>query len=192
MSNSNVPGTVIPYSKGDGMFSVFRPMIKATGGLSLSQVCSITGIEASAVQNWIKRGFVAHPVGKKYYERQLARILLINALRSSMKIESIGELMHIVNGSADDESDDIISDEQLYDFLCETVSGLDSDSISPKSLEQTVDKVTSEYSSTDPEHIARLKQALMIMAYAYLSGMLKQRAESYFTALRNSDTKGKV
>lgn len=191
MNEATVPGTVIPYSKGNGMFSVFIPMIKATGGLSLSQVCAITGLEASAMQNWVKRGFVAHPVNKKYFERQLARILLISALRSSMKIESIGELMHIVNGSADDESDDIISEEQLYDFLCETVSGLDPESVTKVSVDKVVDKVTSEYSPKSAENLERLKSALSVMAYAYMSGVLKQRAESQFNEMRKrkDDTK---
>ena len=191
MNEATVPGTVIPYSKGNGMFSVFIPMIKATGGLSLSQVCAITGLEASAIQNWVKRGFVAHPVNKKYFERQLERILLISALRSSMKIESIGELMHIVNGSADDESDDIISEEQLYDFLCETVSGLDPESVTKVSVDKVVDKVTSEYSPKSAENLERLKSALSVMAYAYMSGVLKQRAESQFNEMRKrkDDTK---
>ena len=188
MNEATVPGTVIPYTKGDGMFSVFKPMIKATGGLTLGQVTAITGLEASAIQNWVKRGFVAHPVNKKYFERQLARILLISALRSSMKIESIGELMHIVNGSADDESDDIISEEQMYDYLCETVSELENAAVSPEEVEKTVAKVTSGYISKDAESRERLENALNVMAYAYLSGMLKQRAESYFEVLR----KGKV
>lgn len=191
MNEATVPGTVIPYSKGNGMFSVFIPMIKATGGLSLSQVCAITGLEASAIQNWVKRGFVAHPVNKKYFERQLARILLISALRSSMKIESIGELMHIVNGSADDESDDIISEEQMYDFLCETVSGLDPESVTKVSVDKVVDKVTSRYTPKSAENLERLKSALSVMAYAYMSGVLKQRAESQFNEMRKrkDDTK---
>ena len=88
-----VPGAVITRDGGDGMFAMFRPLIQATGGLSLRQVCSVTGLEASTIQNWIKRGFVSHPAEKKYRERQLARILLISALRGCMKIESIGALL---------------------------------------------------------------------------------------------------
>ena len=190
MGEANVPGTVIPDNDGEGTAFVTGSMLRMmkTYGQPLGQIRSITGLEASVIQNWIKRGFVAHPIDKKYYDRHLARILLINALRSSMKIESIGELLRIVNGSADDESDDIISDAQLYCFLCETVRKLDRESISRKSVEATVNKVTSAYSSTDPEHLERLRKALTVMAYAYLSGELKERAESHFSELR----KGKV
>ena len=82
----------MPYSEAGGMFSIFRPLIRATDGLTLGQVCAITGLEPSTVQNWVKRGFVPHPVRKKYHERQLARILLISALRESMQIDRIGEI----------------------------------------------------------------------------------------------------
>ena len=121
-----VPGTVIRREGGDGMFAMFRPMIQATDGLTLRQVCSITGLEGSTIQNWIKRGFVSHPIEKKYRERQLARILLISSLRDCMKIDNIGSLLHIINGNADDTGDDIISEEQLYDYLCEIIGNADS------------------------------------------------------------------
>ncbi|MBQ5994886.1 MAG: DUF1836 domain-containing protein [Clostridia bacterium] len=184
MNEKTVPGTVIPFSEGDGMFSVFRPMIKATGGLTLNQVCSVTGLEGATIQNWVKRGFVAHPVNKKYYERQLARILLICSLRNSMKIESIGELMHLINGNADTESDDIISEEELYDYLCEIIKRIDVNGFYRNEVQQAVDEVTKEYSASRPETAERLKTALKVMAYAYVSGELKQQADSYFTQLK--------
>lgn len=65
MYDKLVPGTVMPYTDvAGGMFSVFRPMITATDGLTLGQVSALTGLEYSTVQNWVKRGFVAHPVQK--------------------------------------------------------------------------------------------------------------------------------
>ena len=62
MNDKRVPGTIMPYSEAGGMFAMFRPLIQATDGLTLSQVCAITGLEASTVQNWVKRGFVARPI----------------------------------------------------------------------------------------------------------------------------------
>ena len=38
-----VPGTSMPYEEG-GMFALFRPMIRATDGLTLGQVCKLTGL----------------------------------------------------------------------------------------------------------------------------------------------------
>ena len=136
-----------------GGFSLYRPMIQAADGLTLRQVCSITGLEPSTVQNWIRRGFVAHPVEKKYRERQLARILLISELRDCMKIDSIGALLATVNGDADDTGDDIISEEQLYE------------------------EVTQDYVPTDETAARRLNAALTVMVYAYTAGQYKKEAD---------------
>ena len=185
MPQMNVPGTVIPYSGDGGMFSVFRPMIKATGGLSLGQVCSVTGLEYSTVQNWVKRGYVAHPIQKKYYERQLARILLISALRDCMKIEDIGDLMAMVNGSADDESDDIISEETMYDYLCEAIRSIEDVIPDEEEVAKLVQNVIADYNAPDEEARVRLTLALTVMVYAHLSARLKNKAEENLTKLKN-------
>ena len=171
-----VPGTSIPH-EGGGMFSVFRPMIRATDGLTLRQVCSITGLEPSTIQNWIKRGFVSHPVEKKYRERQLARILLISALRDCMKIDSIGELLTIVNGDTEDTSDDIISEEQLYDYLCEIIGTADEGALSFEEIPETVRSVTKDYVPTDDTAAERLNEALTVMVFAYTAGQYKKEAD---------------
>ena len=41
------------------------------GGITLSQVTAVTGLEAHTVQNWVKRGFLSSPVGKRYSLRKL-------------------------------------------------------------------------------------------------------------------------
>lgn len=185
MPTTTVPGTVLPYADVQGgMFARFRPMIELTDGLSLSQVCAITGLEPHAVQNWVKRGFVAHPVGKKYHARQLARILLICALRECMRIERVGELLAYINGNADDVGDDIISEEQLYDFLCEAVRQLDSDWISAAEIPALLGRVTDTYNAPDEQARQRLTVALQVMVCAYMSGRLKREAEQHFQQLK--------
>ena len=182
MENRVIPGTSIPYG-GGGMFSVFRPLILAADGLTLGQVCSLTGLEPSTVQNWVKRKFVANPVGKKYRERQLARILLISALRDSMRIESIGELMSMVNGSADDESDDIIPEDRMYDYLCEIIAEA-GDGESFDRIPETVRRVTSDYDPPDKNAAQRLCEALTVMAYACAAARDKKEAESRFMKMK--------
>ena len=142
MTEKMVPGTAIPYADSNGMFAMFRPLIRATDGLTLGQVCAITGLEVSTIQNWVKRKFVPRPVEKKYHERQLARILLISALRDGMKIDAIGELMTMVNGDADDVSDDIISEEQLYDYLCHAMADMDDRLPSAEEVPALVEPIT--------------------------------------------------
>ena len=55
--------------------------IFATGGITLSQVSIMTGLETYLIQNWVKRGFVSSPQRRLYSREQLARIVIINMLR---------------------------------------------------------------------------------------------------------------
>ena len=105
-----VPGTTIKFTEQarNAAFSLISPILEATGGLTLSQLSKLTGLEGSTIQNWIKRGWVSSTRGKKYSEQQVLRILLINMLRGAMKLESIVRLMAYINGDVEDTSDDII------------------------------------------------------------------------------------
>jgi len=40
----------------DKGFARIAMLLEATGGLSLSQVCAVTSLEGSTIQNWVKRG----------------------------------------------------------------------------------------------------------------------------------------
>ena len=120
----------------DAAFSLISPILEATGGLTLSQLSKLTGLEGTTIQNWIKRGWVSPTRGgKKYSQQQVLRILLINMLRGAMKLEDIANLMVYINGDVEDTSDDIISDELLYNILCKIIfnaedkGAFDSDSV---------------------------------------------------------------
>ena len=178
------PGSVVVYSGTDGMFSMFRPMIAATDGIALGQVCAITGLEASTVQNWIKRGFVSRPVRKKYHARQLARILIISALRDCMKIDEIGALMQLVNGDPDDERDDIISEDRLYDYLCEVIRFIGEQDLKEDTLGEMIGELITEYVGPDSKSHDRLKLALTVMAHAYVAGREKRLADRYLGELK--------
>ena len=182
MINDLVPGTVVEYNE-DSAFERFKDMIEIADGLTLSQVCTVTGLEPSTVQNWVKRGFVARPVGKKYYSRQFARILLISALRDSMKIERIGELLTMVNGNAESTEDDIISEEQLYDYLCNTFKCLDVRVVNRDEISDVVKRTIDGYVGPDKGAKARLEKALFVMVYAYISCRFKQESDLYFSQM---------
>ena len=185
MAQQLIPGTTIAINGQSGMFEMFIPLIKATNGLTLSQVCAITGLEQSTIQNWVKRGFVANPVNKKYYERQLARILLISALRDAMKIDSIGELMRLVNGSADDESDDIISEERMYDYFCKIIAGFENTIPSAAQIEAYALEILSDYVEPHQHAAKRLKDALCVMSLAYYAAVYKSDAEKLLEEMRS-------
>ena len=73
--NWTIPGTVLqaPRQEAAHIPEQFRSMFLA-GGIVLSQVSAITGLENYTVQNWVKRGFLTPPQNKRYTLRQLCRI----------------------------------------------------------------------------------------------------------------------
>ena len=183
MPLTTAPGTTVPYPGQGGVFALFRPMIAATDGLTLSQVCALTGLESSTLQNWVKRDFVPHPVRKKYDARVLARILLIASLRDGLPIEVVGELMARINGDTEDTSDDIISEDALYDDFCALLARLDETPPSDEALTRAAAEVTADFGGA-PEAAARLRESLVVMACAWSAGRWKRRAEERLARLR--------
>ena len=110
-----IPGTVLEIQRenADGVEDMFSSMFLA-GGIVLSQVSNITGLEPYTVQNWVKRGFLSPPQRQRYSLNQLCRILQINMLKSVLPLEQICGLLSYINGKLDEESDDIIDDAVLY------------------------------------------------------------------------------
>ncbi len=186
MAEKFIPGTVVPEgdSMRGGMFALLKPMIAATNGLTLAQVCAITGLETSTIQNWVKREFVAHPENKKYYDKHLARILIISMMRDSLRIDDVGELMRMINGDATDESDDLIPESELYDCLCEiiaaTVPGQSEDEMRP-----LIGAAIGHYHTRGEKAVERLTLAMLVMVNAYHASVLKRRAEGYMETLRS-------
>ncbi|HIZ83779.1 MAG TPA: DUF1836 domain-containing protein [Firmicutes bacterium] len=179
MGLTYLPGTSLPDTSADrSAFSQMEPLLAATGGLSLSQVAAVTGLEGSTIQNWVKRGWVPKPVGKKYGETQLARILIISALRDCMQLEQIAKLLAYVNGQVEDRSDDIIGESQLYNYLCAIVRRMrPEEGLSLAKVRQLVGEETAGYSGPTPDAAGRLEKALTVMALACHAGRIKNLAE---------------
>lgn len=179
------PGTTTPYiNSGESQFQVYGQMIKAADGLSLAQVCSITGLENSTVQNWVKRGYVANPVKKKYYERQLARILIINALRDCMQIEQAVALLKYLNGDVEDEGDDEISEPQLYDFFCEVTKELSPESgVSREKIVSSIKTAIKDFKGYHADSASKLYKTLEIMCFAFAAALFKREAELCFKSI---------
>lgn len=179
MPQKRIPGTPLPMNSGIEGFALFRQMISAAGGLSLSQVCALTGLEGSTVQNWVKRGYVAKPVEKKYQERQLARILIISALKNCLQIEQIAQLLSYVNGSVEDGSDDIIGEALLYDTFCSCIKMLNDEENGTlrEKLEKVALRATKTYRGPYPEAGRKLRRALCVMMQAYEAANMRREAE---------------
>ena len=113
-----IPGTTLEglRSNADRVDGLFHSVFLA-GGLTLSQVSSITGLETYTIQNWVKRGFLSSPKNKRYDMEQVCRIININLLKAALPLEQVTKLMAYLNGDLTDESDDLVDDTQLYFFF---------------------------------------------------------------------------
>jgi len=180
-----LPETVTAYiERGEKAFSKINLLLEAAGGLSLSQVCAVTGLEGSTIQNWIKRGWVEHPKGKRYEEAHIARILIINALKECIRLEQIALLMNYVNGLTESGDGNIIKESELFNYLCESLHKLgQADDLSSSGVEAVVDKVIKGYNGPTHDARLRIRKALTLMIYACVCTDVKRRTESMMSQI---------
>lgn len=177
-------GTKIDFNEQaeENAFSLIEPILTATGGITLSQLSKLTGLKGSTIQNWIKRGWVANTVDKKYSEQQVLRILLINILRDVMKLEDIAVLMSYINGKVEDLSDDILHDKELYNLLCKLICVVDRKKIyHPERVAEEIDKNLD--SSYKGEERKRLNKVLLIMVLGYRASYLMRAVKTEFESI---------
>lgn len=179
-----LPGTTIeiavPNAKAarDILSNVFL-----SGGLMMSQVAGLTGLEYYVIQNWVKRGFLSPPQKKLYSMRQFCRIAIINMLRDSLQIEKITSLLSYINGRLDDESDDIIDDCDLYFYYMAAISGIKTPTIDENFITDHVEKVVDDFDEPFPGAKKRLVKVLAVMLNAHLAAVLRKRAEDILNTL---------
>lgn len=158
--------------------------IFATGGLTLSQVSLMTGLEPYLIQNWVKRGFVGSPKKRVYSRNQFSRIVIINMLREALQIEKICDLIHVISGViVDDESDDLISADELYHTYVDLLAESRIDLSDKTAVLAAADVAASEYSINDTEAQKRISKILQIMLYAHAASQLRKKADEIFSTL---------
>ncbi len=172
-----IPGTVLTVNDGEVIYAEekLRAMFLG-GGMVLSQVSGVTGLEPYTIQNWVKRGFLTKPVNKRYTLRQLCRILNINMLKAALPMEEICNLLQYINGHLDDESDDLIDDSQLY-FLFIRLASQHRQMNTPHGRDHIVDQVLADYREPIPGAKQRVQQVLKVMLTAWAAAQMQQQAE---------------
>lgn len=178
-----IPGTVLQIEKenADTVEDMFSSMFLA-GGMVLSQVASISGLEPYTIQNWVKRGFLSPPQHKRYSINQLCRILQINMLKSVLPLEQICGLLSYINGKLDEENDDIIDDSQLY-FLFVRLASRARELDDPTAWEQAMEEALANYQEPVPGARDRIEKALRVMLTAWVAARLRCAAENMLQEL---------
>ena len=178
-----IPGTTLEglRSNADRVDGLFHSVFLA-GGLTLSQVSSITGLETYTIQNWVKRGFLSSPKNKRYDMEQVCRIININLLKAALPLEQVTKLMAYLNGDLTDESDDLVDDTQLYFFfvrLAARARYIGGD----QTWDDALAEVTASYQEPRPGGREKLEKVLKIMLTAWVSGRIKAEAEKMIAQL---------
>jgi DNA-binding transcriptional MerR regulator len=182
-----IPGTILQTNRAEAEY--IPQQLEALffgGGIALSQVTAITGLEAHTVQNWVKRGFLTSPVGKRYTLRQLCRILNINVLRCTMPIDRICHLLSYVNGELDDESDDLIDDSQLY-FMFVRLAALVGQVNDPDAWDAFITREMEGYQEPAAGAAKRVETVLRIMLTAWASVRLQKKAEQMLCQIEEKE-----
>ena len=180
-----IPGTVLkaPVDSVEQIQEKMNAMFMA-GGIVLSQVAAVTGLEPYTIQNWVKRGFLTKPIGKKYTLRQLCRILNINMLKDALRMEEICGMMTYINGHLDDESDDLIDDTQLY-FLFLQIAAHHRQMQNSAGRDEYIQKALENYEEPVPGARKRVENVLKVMLTAWSAALLRQQAMAMVEALKN-------
>jgi len=171
-----IPGTVIRAEREEAVHieEQFSSMFLA-GGIVLSQVSAITGLETYTIQNWVKRGFLTAPQKKKYTIDQLCRIININMLKGVLQMEHICSLLSYINGQLNDSSDDTIGDAQLYFMFVRLAAGA-KELYEAEDFDTLLEQAMADYVEPVPGAKARIKQVLRIMLTAWLAARMQQAA----------------
>jgi len=174
-----LPGTLIETNEGSCEQIISSLFI--AGGLVLSQVCTITGLETHTVQNWVKRKFVPPPVDKKYSKRQFCRIVIINMLKDILLIPSITDIISFKNSEHTNyarENKESVPIDESFLYLC---------------FNDIIIKVKDDISAVEDEirnalircdgkisvNKARLYNVLKIMVTAYTAAEQRRKALIY-------------
>jgi hypothetical protein len=178
-----LPGTNIQMDLqgGQDYRRTLNAVFAITGGIYLSQLADMVGVPGATLQNWIKRGFVANPVNKRYTRRQTCRIILIALLRHILPLEDIAALLSSINHNLADEQDDLIDDSDLYLYFCDVVLNLPvSGYFDQTVLTERVSAVARSFADANPEvssgNLDLLQQVLQTMVLAYGAWQLRDQA----------------
>ena len=181
--NWTIPGTMLEGKRSDAdrTEGLFQSMF-LTGGLTLSQVSRITGLENHTIQNWVKRGFLPPPRNKRYDMEQVCRIINMNILKGNMPLEQVTKLMAYLNGDLADESDDLVDDTKLF-FMFFSLAARARYIGGNQNWDDALQQVTADYTEPVPGAREKLIQVLKIMLTVWIANLMKAAADKMMEEL---------
>ncbi|MBQ7384811.1 MAG: DUF1836 domain-containing protein [Clostridia bacterium] len=182
--STTFPGTTIEVKTLEkGSSKLLFDGIFATGGITLSQISVMTGLEPYLIQNWVKRGFVTSPKKRVYSREQFARILIINMLREALQIDRICGLIRIIGGVLDDPEDDLIGDDELYHKYVDMLTSEQIDMTDKETVRRAAEDAILDFEERRPDTKKQLVKILQVMLYAHAASELRRSAEEMLSTL---------
>ena len=173
------PGTTVEVLRLEkGSSKTLFDGIFAAGGITLSQVSVMTGLEPYLIQNWVKRGFGSSPVKRLYSREQFARILIINMLREVLQIERICGLIRVLG-----TEDDLIGDDELYHRYVDMIAEEGMDTIDRETVCRSATHATEDFEERFPDGKKQLERILQVMLYAHAAAQVRGAAEEILSTI---------
>lgn len=180
-----IPGTTLEGRREDaGQVEKLFTSLFLAGGLTLSQVAAVTGLESHTIQNWVKRGFLSPPRLKRYDMEQVCRILNMNLLRGILPLEQICDLMIYLNGDMIDKGDDLVDDTRLYFMFVKLAARARN---GEADWEDALAEITADYCEPIPGAREKLIQVLKIMRTVWEANTLRGKALEMLSAMEEKN-----
>ena len=158
--------------------------IFAAGGITLSQVSVMTGLEPYLIQNWVKRGFVSSPVKRLYSREQFARILIINMLREVLQIERICCLLRTIGEGKRGAEETWIRDDELYHRYVDMIAERELYGMNKETVCLAASHAAESFEASVPEAKKQLERILEVMLYAHAAVYFRGEAEELLSSLQ--------
>ncbi|MBR7164985.1 MAG: DUF1836 domain-containing protein [Clostridia bacterium] len=179
------PGMTVELSRYEiGSSRALFEGLFAAGGLTLSQICNMTGLEPYMIQNWVKRKYVSSPQKKLYSKEQFARIVILNMLREVLPLESIAHLVCTLSGESEHCNVKMMQDDELYYRYTDLLVDQEGEIFDWSAARERVLRVAEEFENAPPGAKRALEKILEAMLYAYASAQLRDRSVELLNSLR--------
>ncbi|MED4532965.1 DUF1836 domain-containing protein [Metabacillus fastidiosus] len=157
----------------------------------LANLCELTFLKSTSVQNWIKRDvkeLIGPPeLGKKYSIEQVAILLIVRDLKAVFDFETIRKILTVVFNTLSDRSDDLISPiifYETYSSVLEEMDPVGDFSIYGQTLEEqvmlTIDRFQHRFCALQTCEWIEIKYILTITVLAVLSSHIQRKAQQLF------------
>lgn len=169
-----LPGTNVEIPRSINSIRTLCHSLFLTGGLTLSQVSSLTNLSPQVLQNWVRRGFVPPPVNKRYSQSQFFRIAIINFLKDNLRIDIIVKLLRYTNINSPELPAEPIDDAALYQYFIEALILADNDLAK---VEISIKSVLKMFKEPYPGAAKRLTAVIRILITYFISSQIKNSGD---------------